>query len=80
MGNCTQGLTCSFKGISQSPAFLQSTLPNGMDKDIQKEPWELWGLYLPCTYFITELFGSYSGSPRDTLSSFPLFFFRFFFN
>ena len=45
MGNCTQGLTCSLKGISQSEAFLQSTLPSGMDKDIQKEPWELWGLY-----------------------------------
>lgn len=47
MGTCTQGLTCSLKGISQSEAFLQSTLPSGMDKDIQKEPWELWGLYPP---------------------------------
>lgn len=72
MGNCTQGLTCSLKGISQSPALLQSTVSNGMGKDIQKEPWELWGLYLPCTYFKTESFASDSGSPRDMLSSFPL--------
>lgn len=72
MENCTHELTCSLKGINQSEAFLQSTLLDNMDRDIKKEPWALWGLYLLCMYFVTHPFASYSGSPGDRLFSFPL--------